>query len=315
MHNYYFNCDLGDTIYSLIILKYFGGGGYFYGPSHSSASTHYTKKAESLKSLLEYQEYVTSFGFTDKLLWRDDYPPDIIFKDISLDIKDLYFNKLNTSIEKIDKSPNLFWTASGLEMVSIPLIQIISQRFLIDENVYKEKWINLPNVRIHDKDIIINRTFRYNQNVDLYIDIIKKNGENKCGFIGTEQEYEKFCFDTKLNIEHIKTKDLFQAGIAIKNSKVFVGNQSSCMAIAESIKHNTIQEVYINNPNCLFSYRNNFYGVLPGRLFGFPEKKHIAISKSDFNECGIKIERDTWYDEPERISFNNNSYEIRGIEI
>lgn len=314
MHNYYLNCDLGDTIYSLIILKNFGGGGFYYGPSHSSATTSHSTKESLLKRLFEHQEYVTSFGFTEQLLWRNDYSEDIPLKQISLKPKNIYFNKSNNHQPTIDLSPNLFWKPSGIEMTYVPLIEAITKRFLINEQIYKEKWINLPNIKSHDKDVIINRTFRYTKNIDLYIDIIKKNGENNCGFIGKREEYEKFCFDSRSKIEHIITKDLFEAGIAIQSSKLFVGNQSSCMAIAESIKHNTLQEVCIDNPNCLFHYRDNFHGILPGWIFGHSDK-FISISKKDFNECGIKIKLDTWYDEPETVTINNKSYQIRSVDI
>lgn len=315
MNNYYFNCDLGDTIYSLIILKHFGKGGFYYGPSHSSATTSHNTKENLLKSLLEYQNYVTSFGFTEEILWRNDYDANVAIKDVSLRIKSVHFNKTENDCLFINKSPNLFWQPSGIEMTYIPLIEIIAERFLINEQIYKQKWVNLPNIKSHNKDVIINRTFRYNKSIDLYIDIIKKNGENKCGFIGTKQEYEKFCFDSKTKIEHIITKDLFEAAIAIQSSKLFVGNQSSCMALAESIKHNTIQEVCTDNPNCLFTYRDNFHGMIPGWIFGFYESKYISISKKDFNECGIKIQMDTCYDGIEKISFNNKNYEIRRVEI
>ena len=58
MNNYYINCDLGDTIYSLLIVKYLGGGGFYHGPSHESAITSYKIKENLLQELLYNQNYI-----------------------------------------------------------------------------------------------------------------------------------------------------------------------------------------------------------------------------------------------------------------
>ena len=42
-----------------------------------------------------------------------------------------------------------------------------------------------------------------------------------------------FC-DTIAKVDTIETKDLYDVAIAIDDSEMFVGNQSCCLAIAES---------------------------------------------------------------------------------
>jgi hypothetical protein len=316
MNNYYINCDLGDTIYSLLIVKTLGGGGFYYGPSHPSATTSHKVKNKLLEDLLYNQEYIYSFGYTDKMFWRDLHNDRIAIKEERVLPKKIFFDKKNIFERNIiNKIPNLFWTPSGPEMLYMPLIYSISERFSVDKHLYKEPWIEVPNKYMHDKKIIINRTSRYNNDLQFYVDIINKNEAKNCGFIGTEKEYNSFIEQTSLKIDHVITKDLLEAAIAIKNSRIFVGNQSSCMALAEALKHTTFQEVSLSVPNCLFTHRNNFYGVVCGKQIGFPEEKYVCFGNEDFEGCGIKVFLDTWYDTPPAFTINNNRYQIRSIEI
>ena len=69
-------------------------------------------------------------------------------------------------------------------------------------------------------------------------------------FVGTPDEHRVFCA-TCGAIDHVVTKDLFEAAQVIQGCDLFVGNQSCCFWIAESMKKRIVLEVWPNGPNCL----------------------------------------------------------------
>ena len=109
-----------------------------------------------------------------------------------------------------------------------------------------EPWLfNIePN---HVNDIIINRTLRYRGYLD-YGSIVTKFID-KISFIGAQDEYDNFCSDYG-DVAYYATTDLLEAAQIIKGSKIFIGNQSVCYAIAEGMKVPRLLESSIDMPNC-----------------------------------------------------------------
>lgn len=124
---------------------------------------------------------------------------------------------------------------------------------------FREPWITgvSPDA---GTDIIINRSPRYHNHLFPWREIVNKFGP-RIKFIGLTSEHEAFCQEFG-NIPYLKTETLLDAARAIAGSSIFIGNQSSCFAVAEGMKRNRILEVCqtkpdvivaSNQPNCQYS--------------------------------------------------------------
>ena len=89
--------------------------------------------------------------------------------------------------------------------------------------------------------VIINRTARY-QSPSITYEFLKKYEPL---FLGTEIEHEAFCKECPC--ERIHTNSMLDAANIINSCKFFVGNTSSCWAIAEGLKRPRVQENYKSN--------------------------------------------------------------------
>lgn len=107
--------------------------------------------------------------------------------------------------------------------------------------------------------ILINRTERYN-NMLLSYHFLKKYGSN-VSFIGLAEEHEKFNKDFGLNTDMVDSADFYKIDMALRYSKLFIGNQSAIFQIAEGLKTPRILEVCKQIPNVIGS-GTGFYDVL-----------------------------------------------------
>lgn len=106
-----------------------------------------------------------------------------------------------------------------------------------------DKWLEVP--KKEDKrtlgKIIINRTERY-QNWLINYFFLKEYGKDVV-FAGTPKEYELFKKQWSLDIDYLEVNDFLELAIAINSCKVFVGNQSMAMQIADGVKKDRVLEV------------------------------------------------------------------------
>lgn len=103
--------------------------------------------------------------------------------------------------------------------------------------------------------------------------MIRKYRENIV-FIGLESEWKDFIklYQPKaLQVWFFKPENLLEAAEIIAGSELFIGNQSCCYAIAEGLKHNTVQETDIRCPDCIFTRANAQY--VPGDTYSLPDLK------------------------------------------
>jgi hypothetical protein len=108
-----------------------------------------------------------------------------------------------------------------------------------------QPWIDVEP--LYKNDIIINRSERYHDKQE--IDWKLLNGYNT-GFVGTDQEYEVFCSIAGFRPNRCLCADALEIAKTIKGSKLFIGNQSLCYALAEALKHPRVLEVYYGLNNC-----------------------------------------------------------------
>jgi len=96
--------------------------------------------------------------------------------------------------------------------------------------------------------IVVNRSERYN-NGQVDYSILNKV-EIPIYFVGTDTEFN--LMKAKVwDLKHYKVKDFLELKDFISASKLFIGNQSMCYAIAEQTGCNRLLEVYFSCPNVI----------------------------------------------------------------
>lgn len=142
----------------------------------------------------------------------------------------------------------------------------------------KEQWLfNIEADGRGSDRVVINRTSRYRNHYFPWTEIVHFYGDRLL-FVGMPHEYRDFCGEFGV-IEYARTQNMLEVAQVITASKLFIGNQSSPNAVAEGLKHPTIQETSLSIPDCIFRRDNaqHVYDgscVLPG--FDGQEPFHCA---------------------------------------
>ena len=115
------------------------------------------------------------------------------------------------------------------------------QKFWVEDHFF------VSQIR-YDNYIVVNRSERYN-NGQLDYSILNKV-ELPIYFVGTDTEFN--LMKSKVwDLKHYKVKDFLELKDFISASKLFIGNQSMCFAIAEQTGCNRLLEVYFSCPNVI----------------------------------------------------------------
>ena len=75
-----------------------------------------------------------------------------------------------------------------------------------------------------------------------------KPHESECAFIGYEDQYKEFVESRNLDIPHHIVHNGLEYTRAIKGSKLFIGNQSWGITLAEALKHPRVVDLYEGKP-------------------------------------------------------------------
>jgi len=115
-----------------------------------------------------------------------------------------------------------------------------------------EPWLTVDTpTHVENKPVVINQTARYRNMRFPWGKVMQRYGPHAV-FVGTQFEWERFCFQ-RGNIPYLPTANALELARVIAGSKLFIGNQSLCYAIAEGLKQNTIQETSKAFPNCIWN--------------------------------------------------------------
>lgn len=117
-----------------------------------------------------------------------------------------------------------------------------------------KSWLSAPRetvVAAPEIKILINRTERYNNMLVSY-NFLRHYSEN-VAFIGLPEEHEILCQNHRLNIKRLDCADFLEIAAALKSCKLFIGNQSAVMQVAEGIKCDRVLEVCKQMPNVIGS--------------------------------------------------------------
>jgi hypothetical protein len=112
--------------------------------------------------------------------------------------------------------------------------------------------LSVPYLSVKEESndkIIINFTQRYRNYLTNYF-FLKQHQENIL-FAGLPSERDLFCKTWDLNLKLLQVDDFYELAAWIKGCKFFLGNQSFCYQIAESLKVPRILEICPQLPNCI----------------------------------------------------------------
>lgn len=107
---------------------------------------------------------------------------------------------------------------------------------------FSKPWLSIQDTKTdYDGKIVINRTERYTNPLISYFFL--REYQDECIFVGTHKEHIRFCEEWGLAIKKVDVDNFLQLAQIIKNSRVFIGNQSMCYHIAEGMAAKRLLEI------------------------------------------------------------------------
>ena len=227
--NFVVDADCGDVVYLLPMIKAMGGGNVLFSTTNrEDATTKWEDRLNLLKPLLLSQSYVGVVKYHEGE--KKDWPIEGEFA------------KTHCS--------------SREEQVFVPYGHLMLKNHDLSLDTFNDQWLEVDSAD-HGFDIIISRTPRYITSHYHMSELLALFNDRKAAFVGVEEEWHIFC-QTMAKIPFVKTDNLLQLAQVIKGAKLFIGNQSCALAIAEGLKQTIVQETCRWCPNCCFN-REGFY--------------------------------------------------------
>jgi hypothetical protein len=215
--------DLGDIIYSLPAIRAKGGGKLILFDNPKKTAHGMTEaKMLRLKPLLLEQSYITDVEFSESPL---------------------------------ESSLNGFRDHGSHG--NLTDMHLATQGFTWQERA--TPWITVRNKRT-TYDVVIHRSARYHNNNFPWNDIVN-HYYNRIGFMGLEEEYKTFC-RIYGEVPLIEANDFLAMAEVINGCKLYIGNQSSPLAIAHGMFKDLIMEISPGNAqqHCVFQRMNCIIG-------------------------------------------------------
>jgi hypothetical protein len=232
---FYHSGDVGDIIYSLPFVKAVGGGDFYVGQDTKwdLASKHDTQRYQFVLPLLAAQTYI------NKAQYSLSKPRDLTH-DLNL-FREWWFTKAH---------------AMRIAGRHARLIDAYFERFHHKAVSDREKWLSVPNPLISpSRPIVVHRSPRYHNDNFPWREVASRYA-GKMIFVGFSCEYDEWkriCGDSAL---FIQPENALHLARIIAGSQMFIGNQSSAMAIALGLGINTIQETCLGVKDCVLSRKN-----------------------------------------------------------
>lgn len=242
----------GDFLYSLPIMKHFGGGDlYLHLNQMDWIGAHYYNSPpapfhqgrlrasdyEFMKSFMLAQSYVNKFEILDP--------------------------KTTEITHNLDRFRTPFVGHPG------NYVDIYADVFGITDGDTKTAlrntpWLTVPSAwHIEDRPIIVNRTARWTPTkIGAQWDTWREQGiEDKAVFVGLPEEYKAFMTATGWSIPYQPTQDMLELASIIAGSHMFIGNQSMCLALAIGLgtkfQCEIRRDIPVANNECVFPNHPN----------------------------------------------------------
>jgi hypothetical protein len=242
---------LGDLIYSLPLVKHFGGGEFYlhlnqvdwigrhyYGsspdPFHRGRMT--PEDLEFMRSFMESQPYITRFDALDS----------------------------DTEItHNLDRFRTAFVNHPG------NYVDIYSQTFGIldtrqQETLRNQPWLTVSDpVHVPDRPYVVNRTARWcpGDTGPVWAAWRAEGADRHSVFVGLESEYRAFCQATGWELPHYPTPTLLDLARVIAGAEQYIGNQSAGLALAIGLgvpyACESRRDLPLERNECYFPHRPN----------------------------------------------------------
>lgn len=129
--------------------------------------------------------------------------------------------------------------------------------------VGNSRWLEVEAAPGVSDRVVINRTNRYRNTSFNWLAVVR-HYRHRLMFVGTHNEWREFIAEFGY-VDYRQTHDLLEVARVIAGSALFIGNQSVPNAIAEGLKHRSIQETSIRVPDCIY-HRDNAQYVTNGAM-------------------------------------------------
>lgn len=218
--------DLGDTIYALPILKAIPGRHSMFFVDRPGITRPLTPRMGLLKPLFEAQDYIE----------------EVIATEQNPDFDIVPFRRFHSAITTLVDAQLNEVNSYAAEPIKVDTTQ---------------PWLNIDDFECLKGKIIIARSPRYNNPYFPWRKIVQHYGDRLL-FVGIDDEYSSFCF-VNGKVNRIKVSNYLELAKLIKGAELFIGNQSSPMAVAIGLGVPFIQESCLEQPDCIFNRKNSQY--------------------------------------------------------
>jgi len=231
------NGQLGDIIYSIPSIISQGGGDVYIKNSFYNTIKSFLLTQDSILNVYSIMELKRHFANREYIVQLQD-GIEVINLDKYRHIERKYH--INNNHQHLAKCH----------------LEIFGSKFDLDK-----PWISNIELKI-TTPIVVNRSLRYHDKENIDWSLLKPYKEFVT-FIGFEKQYKHFVFYAGFEPKCMKCENVLELAQVIKGSKLFIGNQSLCFALAEGMKVSRVLEVYHIRPNCNpsgkdgYTYLNN----------------------------------------------------------
>lgn len=276
--NYFHSGDLGDVIYALPAIRALGKGDLYLNSRPWTAKMT-PERASVLRPLLEAQDYI------GKVIHGD--------------------------APKSEYVVNFSTFRNGGLIYGVSLMGLQSDWVNADADT--DPWLEVSPSARGRGCIVCHRSPRYHNPYFRWDEIGKKFGTQML-FVGLPHEVEELRRITKVHAEYAITNDYLELARIIAGADLFIGNQSSPMALAIGLGVPFIQETCLWTPDCLYPRKNGFYcydGGIPSLdIPSFdppPDVDRLALPPGGWQV----VSRSTG----ERVSFKSHRQATRHLKI
>jgi len=223
MNRFKHSGTMGDLIYSLPLVRHFGGGEFYlhlnqidwigehyYGskPLEFHRGRMTDQDREFMQSFMEHQDYIHSFEALDP--------------------------KTTEITHNLDRFRTTFVHHPG------NYVDIYAREFGILDTRVQEELRNTPWLRVARprdlgaRNLVVNRTARWcdPSSRDVWDQWLSEGADQQSVFVGLPAEYEAFREFTGWDLPHLETPTLLDLAEVIAGAEQFIGNQSVALSLA-----------------------------------------------------------------------------------
>lgn len=123
--------------------------------------------------------------------------------------------------------------------------------------VDQSPWLTVDKNPAYEGAIVVNRSPRHQSEMFPWREFVDHCGKDIV-FIGLASEHRDFCNETGHSVKYVPTKNLLEAAQIIQASRLYAGNQSSCLNIAIGLGKRYVCEPSLTAMDCLYN-RDGYY--------------------------------------------------------